>query len=351
MRRPTTARPSRLPEPPLYLRHPSSLEHDPRALSPEHPDVPERITAIEAALAADGWRGCERRDAPAATTQELELVHSPAHVRFIQGLAAAGGGRIDDDTYVGAVSYEAARHAAGGACELARALMSGRGSGFAGLRPAGHHAGRDHAMGFCLFNNVAVAAALAIEELGAKRVAIVDWDVHHGNGTAELFRRRSDVLYASIHQARLFPGTGEAADMGSEAGRGYTVNIPVPKGSDDQLWISVLEHVIVPVLLEFEPRLVLISAGFDAHSADPLGGCLLEAESFAQMACHVRDAAAAVKAPVGAVLEGGYDPPALAESVTATIAALGGEGEAESIAPDPLITGRAAAHVGHYWSL
>jgi acetoin utilization deacetylase AcuC-like enzyme len=231
-------------------------------------------------------------------------------------------------------------------------LLDGRASnGFSVHRPPGHHATADRSMGFCLFNNVAIAASLAIDELGAERVAIIDWDVHHGNGTADVFRRRRDVLYASIHQSRLFPGTGEAADIGSEAGRGYTVNIPVPKGSDDQVWISVLEHVIVPVVSEFGPDLVLVSAGFDAHRADPLGGCLLEAESFAQMTCHVRDAATATGSPVGAVLEGGYDPPALAESALATIAALRGEGEAESIAPDPLITARAAAHVGHYWTL
>jgi acetoin utilization deacetylase AcuC-like enzyme len=230
-------------------------------------------------------------------------------------------------------------------------MTAGAQTGFSALRPAGHHATRDEAMGFCLFNNVAVAAQLAIEELGVRRVMIIDWDVHHGNGTAELFRRRADVLYASIHQARLFPGTGEAADLGSGRGRGYTVNVPVPKGSDDQVWISVLEHVIVPVALEYRPELVLISAGYDAHYADPLGGCELEAASFAQMTCHVRDVAAEVGAPVGAVLEGGYHPPALAESVVATIEALCGEGEAESIAPDPLITPRAAAHVGHYWTL
>jgi acetoin utilization deacetylase AcuC-like enzyme len=331
----------------LYFHHESSLAHDPSAYAPDHPDVPARITAIEAALQRDGWRGIERRTAPAATRDELTLVHTAEHVNRIEALSTKGGGQIDEDTHVGPQSYEAALHAAGGACELARHLMANGGAGFAALRPAGHHAEPDRALGFCLFNNLAIAAALAVSELGANRVMIIDWDVHHGNGTAEAFRHRSDVLYASIHQAGLFPGTGETADMGSGEGRGYTINVPVPKGSDEEIWLSVLEHVIVPVGLEYRPDLVLISAGFDAHRADPIGGCRLEAESFAQMTCLVRD----LGAPVGAVLEGGYDPSALAGSVTATLAALRGAGEADSIAPDPLITARAAAHVGHYWTL
>jgi acetoin utilization deacetylase AcuC-like enzyme len=336
-----------LAEPLLYLHHESSLEHDPRARSPGHPDSPERIIAIEAALDRDGWDGIERQTAPPATHDELTRVHTPEHVRRIEALAADGGGRVDEDTYLGPRSYGAALHAAGGACELARHLMATGEPGFCAQRPPGHHAEPDRAMGFCLFNNVAVAAALAVAELGAQRVMIIDWDVHHGNGTAEAFRRRSDVLYASIHQAGLYPGTGETADMGSGQGRGYTINVPVPKGSDDEVWTSVLEHVIVPVGLEYRPDLVLISAGFDAHRADPVGGCRLESDSFGQMTCLVRE----LGAPVGAVLEGGYDPPALAESVLATLGALRGEGEADSIAPDPLITARAAAHVGHYWTL
>ena len=336
----------------LYFHHPSSRAHDPRALSRDHPDAPERVEAIETALARLDWPGLERREAPPATEEELELVHTRAHVRYIEHLSAAGGGQIDADTFAGSVSYLAARHAAGGACAMVRALLSGDDqAAFSGLRPAGHHAERDRAMGFCLFNNVAIATEVAIRELGAKRVLIVDWDVHHGNGTAAIFRRRADVLYASIHQAGLFPGTGAASDVGAGEGLGYTINAPVPGGSDEEVWLSLLEYVIVPAGLEFRPELVLISAGFDAHRADPLSGCELESESFAMMARHVRDLAHEVGAPVGAVLEGGYDPAALAESAVAAIAALGGEGDADSIAPDPLITSRVAAHVGHYWTL
>ena len=336
----------------LYFHHPSSLEPDPRSLIPEHPDVPERIGAIERALAAADWLGLERRQAPGAEQSRLELVHTPEHVRYIAGLSESGPAEIDDDTVVTPASYDAAVHAVGGACAMVQALVAGEAeAAFCGLRPAGHHADRGRAMGFCLFNNIAVAAQLAIAELGVERVLIVDWDVHHGNGTAEIFRKRDDVLYASIHQADLFPGTGKITDAGSGDGRGYTLNLPVPSGATDEMWLSLVEYVVIPVALDFAPQLVLVSAGFDAHRDDPLGGCLLDAESFAQMACHVRDAARTLAAPVGAVLEGGYDLVALAASVVSTVAALGGAGEAESIAPDPLVTSRAAAHVSHFWEL
>ena len=336
----------------LYLHDASSLAHDPRALAPGHPDTPERIETIEAAMAQAGWPGCELRPAPAASESELALVHTPEHVHSIRELCLQGGGQVDIDTYVGEASYAAALHAAGGACAMARALMAGEAhSGFCGVRPSGHHASAHGAMGFCLFNNVAIAAELAIRELNLERVLILDWDVHHGNGTAEIFRRRADVVFASIHQDGLYPGTGPIRDSGSGDGLGHTLNIPVPKGSDEEVWLSVLEHVIVPVGLEFRPQLVLISAGFDAHRADPLGDCLLDAESFAKMTRLVREMASSLDAPVGAVLEGGYEPRALGESVLATIRALQGDGQAESIAPDPLVTSRVAAHVGHFWTL
>lgn len=336
----------------LYVRHASSLEHDPRALAPEHPDVPERIEAIEAALAEAGWLGWDLLDAPAAGESELALVHTAAHIDAIRDTCSAGGGQIDGDTFVGEASYRAALHAAGGACAMVRALIEGQHPvGFCGLRPSGHHAERDRAMGFCLFNNVAIAAELASRELGVQRILIIDWDLHHGNGTAEIFRHRADVLFASIHRAGLFPGTGAISDVGSGQGHGYTINVPVPKGADEEVWVSVLEHVIIPAGIEFGPQLVLVSAGFDAHRDDPLGDCRLDASSFSQLACHVRDMAAQLSAPLGVVLEGGYDPPSLGQSVLATVAALGGGGTAESIAPDPLVTSRAAAHVGHFWSL
>ena len=245
--------------PVLYYRYPGR-EHDPSTLAPEHPDVPARIDAIQAAMAQAGWPGCELREAAAATENELALVHSIEHIHSIRELSGAGGGRIDDDTFVTGLSYGAALHAAGAACAMARALVGGEAAaGFCATRPAGHHAERDRAMGFCLFNNVAIAAELVIRELGVDRILILDWDVHHGNGTAETFRRRADVLFASIHQVGLFPGTGLVGDAGSGEGLGYTINAPVPKGSDEEVWVSVLEHVIIPAALEFKPQLVLIS--------------------------------------------------------------------------------------------
>jgi acetoin utilization deacetylase AcuC-like enzyme len=336
----------------LYFHHPAALEHDPRPYLPEHPDVPERVAAIEQAMERAGWPGCERRVAPVASVRELELVHSVSHIRRVFELGGIGGGELDPETYVGDASFRAASYAAGGACAMVRALVAGEArTAFCATRPAGHHAERDRAMGFCLFNNVAIAAELAIRELGVERVLVLDWDVHHGNGTAEIFRHRDDVLFASIHQLGLYPGTGSVTDAGSGDGLGYTINVPVPRGSGEDVWISVLEHVVLPPALDFRPQLILISAGFDAHRKDPLGDCRLEAGSFAQMACHIRELSAALGAPLGAVLEGGYHLPALAESVLATITALDGAGRAESIAPDPLVTSRVAAHVGHFWTL
>jgi acetoin utilization deacetylase AcuC-like enzyme len=310
----------------LYFSHPSSFEHDPGRGLPGHPERPERLQVIEAALGERDWLGWERREAPAATEEDLLRVHSRAHVDRIRELCRAGGGPIDLDTFASERSYEAALHAAGGACAMTRALLSGEAeTGFCALRPPGHHAEPERAMGFCLFDSVAAAAASAIAELGVERVFILDWDVHHGNGTAEIFRRRDDVLFASIHQGGIFPGTGARADAGSGPGEGYTFNLPVPAGSEEDLWLSLLAGEVLPLAADFKPQLVLISAGFDAHRADPLAECRLDASSFARMASLVGDAAGDWGAPIGAVLEGGYDLPALAESVVATMAALGGE--------------------------
>jgi acetoin utilization deacetylase AcuC-like enzyme len=318
----------------LYFHHPDSHEHDPGEQIPGHPDTSERLIALERELALREWLGWQRRLAPAAREEQLELIHSAAHVRRIRELSLAGGGVIDPDTAVNASSYGAALHAAGAACEMAGALLAGEAElGFCGLRPSGHHAEAERAMGFCLFNNVAVAAASAIAELGAQRVFILDWDVHHGNGTAEVFRERGDVLFASIHQYGIYPGTGALEDVGSGPGEGFTINLPVP------------------VADAFEPRLVLISAGFDAHSDDPLAGCRLQTSSFAEMARQLRDLARRHGAPLGLVLEGGYAPRALAKSVAATLEALADGEPARSPAPEPRLTPRAVSHFSRYWPL
>jgi acetoin utilization deacetylase AcuC-like enzyme len=311
----------------LYFSHPACLEHDPGIGLPGHPERPERLRAIEAALAERDWLGWERREAPAASEEELMLVHPREHVERIRDLCRSGGGGIDADTFAGEASWEAVLRSAGAACGMTRALLSGEArAGFAAGRPPGHHAEPSRAMGFCFFDNVAVAAALAIAELGLECVFVLDWDVHHGNGTAEIFRERADVLYASIHQGGIFPGTGAREDTGSGRGEGYTINRPVPAGSDENVWLSLLEDELLPAAAEFGPQLVLISAGFDAHRDDPLAECRLETASFARMAALVRDAGADWGAPVGAVLEGGYDLDALSGSAVATMAALGGDG-------------------------
>lgn len=205
---------------------------------------------------------------------------------------------------------------------MVRALLRGEDRiGFCGTRPAGHHAERERAMGFCLFDNVAVAVELAIRELGAERVLVIDWDVHHGNGTAEIFRERADVLVANIHQGGIFPGSGVPADRGSGPGEGTTINLPVPGGSEEELWLELLEGVVLPAGRDFTPSLVLVSAGFDAHRADPLANCALETSSFGRMASRVRDLAEELDVPLGAMLEGGYDVDALAECVVATLSA------------------------------
>ncbi|HMD51118.1 MAG TPA: histone deacetylase [Solirubrobacteraceae bacterium] len=343
--------------PGLYFSHPACLEHDPRVHSPAHPDTPERLIVLERALAERDWFGWERREAPAADEAHLELVHCTRHVHRIRDLCAAGGGAIDPDTFVGVASYRAALHAAGGACEMARALLAGDSEvGFCAVRPSGHHAERERAMGFCLFNNIAVAAATAIAQEGLGRVFILDWDVHAGNGTAEIFRESSQVLFASIHEEGLFPGTGPLQDAGSGEGEGYTINLPVPPGSGEELWTALLDTVVLPAARAFAPELVLVSAGFDAHAEDPLADCELQTGSFAELAMRVRDLAREAAVPLGAVLEGGYNRSVLADCVSVTLPALAGEGTPAlgSSPPGPRtaeLVERARAQVGRYWPL
>jgi acetoin utilization deacetylase AcuC-like enzyme len=308
----------------LFLSHPASLEHDPRAFIPGHPDTPERIVAIEAAVRERDWLGWERREAPAAEEEWIEAVHGERLPRELRELSEAGGGLIDPDTAVGPESPRAARHAAGGACELARALLAGEHEvGLSACRPSGHHAEPDRAMGFCLLGNVAIAAELARRELGAERVLIFDWDVHHGNGTEACFLERPDVLFASIHQMPLYPGTGAASERGRGAGTGFTLNLPVPPGSGEREWLGLIDEAFTPAAAAFDPDLVLVSAGFDAHRADLLASCELETASFAAMARRLRAIARGAGAPLGLVFEGGYHVPSLVESLLATMEALG----------------------------
>jgi acetoin utilization deacetylase AcuC-like enzyme len=331
---------------PLYFSHPACLEHEPG----EHPERPERLGAIEAELERRGWLGYARRAAPVAPLDAVTAVHSAAYVKAVR-LRSERRGSLDGETVLGPGSYEAALHAAGGACAMVDALLAGAArAAFCGTRPPGHHARSDTTSGFCLFNNVAVAARRALDARGARRVFIFDWDVHHGDGTNDVFRTSDAVLFASIHQSGLFPGTGPLSDVGSRAGEGFSINLPVPAGSVGDTWISLLEHIAVAAALEFRPDLVLVSAGYDAHRDDVQGGCELDASDYAEMARHLRALGEAVGAPVGVVLEGGYALDPLAASVAATLEALAGDQPPNLVAPD-FLTSRAASHIGHYWTL
>ena len=306
----------------LYFRHSSSLEHE----TGPHPECAARITAIEATLGAAGWPGLELVEAPTAERALLELVHDRAHVERIERLCAAGGGSIDADTVVVPASWEASLRAAGAAARGAERILGGEAEfAFCGLRPPGHHAESARSMGFCLFNNVAVAAAHARAACGVERVLILDWDVHHGNGTEQIFEAVGDVLYASIHQSPLYPGTGRAEQVGSGPGEGMTINLPVPPGTGGESFRALLEHVIVPIGREFAPGLIVISAGYDAHAADPLADCRVEAADYGEMAAIMRELGRELGAPVLICLEGGYDLEALAVSVLATVTAMGSD--------------------------
>jgi acetoin utilization deacetylase AcuC-like enzyme len=204
-------------------------------------------------------------------------------------------------------------------------------------------------MGFCFFNNVAVAAQHALDAHGLERVFILDWDVHHGNGTNDIFYGRSDVLFASIHQWPLYPGTGQLCDVGIGEADGYTMNLAVPGGSGDSTWLPLVEHVVVPAARAYEPELILVSAGFDAHRDDPLATCDLTEESFAAMARWVVSLAGELGVPFGGVLEGGYDLAALAGSVAATLEVFGSADAATApVEPDP-ITQQAQSHFARWW--
>ncbi len=283
------------------------------------------MVAIDRELEARGWLGFERVSSPAVDRAVLEAVHPSRHVELIERLAARGGARIDADTVVSAGSFVAALHACGGAVSLVNRLVAGSApTGFSIHRPPGHHAEAGQAMGFCLFNSIAVAAQHALDAHGLERVMIVDWDVHHGNGTNDIFREDPRVLFCSIHQSPLYPGSGPASDVGSGPGRGFTVNLPVSPGAGDTEFRSLIDHVAVPLARTFAPQLLLVSAGFDAHVEDPLADCRVTDGGFGEMARSLLAAAGELRVPVGAVLEGGYALDALARSVAVTMEVLGG---------------------------
>jgi acetoin utilization deacetylase AcuC-like enzyme len=337
---------------PVLFRHPSSLEHD----TGSHPENARRIVAIERALSERDWLGWDVRLSPAATREQLGAIHPPEHIDRIERLCLRGGGMIDMDTLVSPGSFEAALHAAGGAVAVVDALLGGsdedgRPRCAASLhRPPGHHAERAQSMGFCLFANVAIGAQHAIDAYGARRVLIFDWDVHHGNGTNAIFHERDDVLFCSIHQSPLYPGTGPASDVGRGAGAGFTVNLPVPGGSGDEVFGSHVEHVVRPLARAYAPDLLLLSAGYDAHADDPLAGCRVTDAGFATMAASMRACADELGVPLGLVLEGGYELAALSRSLVATLEVIGAAaaGPVPEVAVDPLAL-RAQERLAAHW--
>ncbi len=295
----------------------------PEHARPGHPERPGRVDAAAAGVAAlhlDGDRvDVESR---AATIDELATVHELAYLRHLEAFCESGGGQLDPDTYAGPRSWEAARRAAGAGLAAVDALATGAGDvAFVAARPPGHHAPADRAMGFCLLNNVAVAAARLAD--AGERVMIVDWDVHHGNGTQAVFWDDDRVLYVSTHQDGLYPGTGAFEEIGGPRAPGLTVNVPLPAGATGDVVGSALSEVAGPVADGFGPTWVLVSAGFDAHRSDPLADLGLSSGDFAHLATIVRGFAPA-SGRLAFFLEGGYDLDAVRESVAATLAAVTG---------------------------
>lgn len=274
-----------------------------------HPERPERFTAARDAVRDAGLanRGTQL---PSRKAKEAELgrIHTAGYLAELTRTVPGQSGWLDGDTYYSPETWDATVTAAAAAIDATAAVMSGQFErGLAIVRPPGHHAEADRAMGFCLINNVAVAAAAA-REAGAARVAIVDWDVHHGNGTQHSFYTDPSVLYVSTHQYPFYPGTGAPGETGEGAGQGANVNVALPAGCGDREYVAVFEQVVVPELIRFRPELILISAGFDAYANDPLAGMQVSAPAYGRMAellCHVADDCA--EGRLVCVLEGGYD--------------------------------------------
>ncbi|HEX6272550.1 MAG TPA: histone deacetylase [Polyangiaceae bacterium] len=328
-----------------------------RAREP-HPERPERLAAARRAVASVVERtGRVHVPIRPATQDELERVHT---ARYVEALGRTAGTltQWDEDTYSGPKSVDAAFAAAGGAVELVDALLAKRAQrGVALLRPPGHHARPDGAMGFCFLNNVAVAAAHA-RARGVERVLVLDFDVHHGNGTQEMFYATPEVLFVSLHQYPFYPGTGAADETGSGDGRGYTVNVPFGPRATDATYAAAFARIVAPVVSAFAPGLVLLSAGFDAHRDDPLGQMSLTDEGYRAMTRSLLEALPETT-PVGALLEGGYDLLALEASLKATLEAMTGLDAAGALKAPPgsvnerhsVELARAQSAAAEFWSV
>jgi acetoin utilization deacetylase AcuC-like enzyme len=305
-----------------YLLDDCYLLHDTGDL---HPESPKRLIAIQQALKTAGaierWQHVQPRK---AQLHELELIHSPAHIERVVQAARHAPSYLDSDTSVSVDSYETALLAAGGVLQCIDQICSGRlRRVFAFVRPPGHHAGRESARGFCLFNNVALAAAYARTTYKLDRLAIVDFDVHHGNGTQSLFYNNPNILYISSHQYPFYPGSGNFNEVGRGAGRGYTLNFPLPRGTGDSDFVPIYCNIVPAVLGQFLPQIILVSAGFDGHYKDPLGELSLTGGGYASAAASLMAAAEHFcKGKICFVLEGGYSMWALKECIGAIAAEM-----------------------------
>jgi acetoin utilization deacetylase AcuC-like enzyme len=313
-----------------YAYDPVYLKHD----TGNHVENASRLIAIMKCLEESRLKERLEYIRPrAATLDELTLVHSPTLVGLIQVTAKKGGGWLDPDTVMSSGSYEAALFAAGGMIETLNWVMDGGGSAFALVRPPGHHATTDRAMGFCLFNSIAIATKYALMKYGLERIAIIDFDVHHGNGTQDVFYGDSEVLYVSVHESPLYPGSGSIEETGRGEGKGATINIPLPAGSGDTEYMEVFEQVIAPAVSRFKPQLIMVSAGYDPHWSESLAMMEVSVMGFARMVGVVKRLAEELSGGrMVFTLEGGYPLISLAASVKATFDVLLGSEDIE----DPL---------------
>ncbi|MGH2758779.1 MAG: histone deacetylase family protein [Actinomycetota bacterium] len=326
--------------------HHAALEHV--CGHPDHPERPERISAIRSHLVRSGLdRRLEHHEPEPAERSLIELAHDPGLVDLLEVLDARGGGQIDLDTGMGPGSLEAALRGSQGTVDAADRVLNGTwDSAMVCMRPPGHHATPDRPMGFCLTNHVAIAARWAIRAGGVDRVAVVDWDAHHGNGTQDIFWTDPDVLYVSLHQFPWYPGSGDATERGGGGGAGYTLNVPLPAGAAEDAYMRALDEVIEPAIDEFAPGLVLVSAGYDGHHLDPLCMMRLTSGAFFRFTQRV---SAWGPGPV-CVLEGGYDLDALGWSCAATVSALTGSSEPVGV-PEAEVSPIPGAPEAHDWVL